>query len=155
VIARAERLFEAHLVVADLDIATAFYRDVVGLEPAHELRGLREAAFFWIGARGHTMLGLWRDGGGPQKSTNHIAFTASRHDVIAAPGRLQSAGIAVLDFNGRPTFEPQVLAWMPAVAVYFRDPDGHLLEFIAMLTDEPRPEAGVVTWRQWALTWAT
>jgi hypothetical protein len=38
---------------------------------------------------------------------------------------------------------------MPAVSVYFRDLDGHLLEYIAMLEDEPRPDDGVVTWRAW------
>jgi hypothetical protein len=38
---------------------------------------------------------------------------------------------------------------MPALAIYFRDPDGHLLEFLAMLPDEPRPEAGVVSWDEW------
>jgi hypothetical protein len=38
---------------------------------------------------------------------------------------------------------------MPAVSVYFLDPDGHLLEYIAMLPDEPRPDAGVMTWNAW------
>jgi hypothetical protein len=37
----------------------------------------------------------------------------------------------------------------PALAVYFLDPDGHLLEYIAMLEDEPRPDEGVVAWRAW------
>ena len=45
--------------------------------------------------------------------------------------------------------EPIVLAWMPAVAVYFLDPDGHLLEYIAMLEGEPRPDEGVVEWHAW------
>jgi lactoylglutathione lyase len=70
--------------------------------------------------------------------------------VIAAPGKLQGAGIAALDFNGQPTNEPVVLAWMPAVAVYFHDLDGHLLEYIAMLDGEPRPDDGIVAWRAWA-----
>ena len=38
---------------------------------------------------------------------------------------------------------------MPAVSVYFLDPDGHLLEYIAMLPDRPRPEAGIMTWTTW------
>jgi lactoylglutathione lyase len=38
---------------------------------------------------------------------------------------------------------------MPAAAVYFRDPDGHLLEYLAMLDEEPRPDSGVVSWSQW------
>jgi lactoylglutathione lyase len=37
-----------------------------------------------------------------------------------------------------------VIGWMPAAAVFFHDPDGHLLEYRTMLPHEPRPEAGVV-----------
>jgi hypothetical protein len=33
---------------------------------------------------------------------------------------------------------------MPAASVFFHDPDGHLLEYLAMLPHQPRPEAGVV-----------
>jgi hypothetical protein len=64
---------------------------------------------------------------------------------------LRNAGITPLDFEGRPTDLPVVLAWMPAAAVYFRDPDGHLLEYIAMLPHAPRPDFGVVPWRTWEL----
>jgi len=38
---------------------------------------------------------------------------------------------------------------MPAAAVYFRDPDGHLLEYLAMLDDAPRPSAGIVPDSRW------
>ena len=38
---------------------------------------------------------------------------------------------------------------MPATAVYFRDPDNNLLEFIAMLPDPPRPDLGVLPWSDW------
>jgi len=146
--AAVDRLFEAHLTVANLDVSIAFYRDRLGLELAH-LVPARQAALFWIGSRGHSMLGLWQAGAGPQKTTTHLAFAAAADDVIAAPGRLQAAGIVALDFNGQPTGEPVVLAWMPALAVYFLDPDGHLLEYIAMLEGEPRPDDGVVAWRAW------
>ena len=120
-----ERLFETHLVVADLDASVAFYRDRVGLELAHVVPA-RQAAFFWVGSRGTTMLGVWAGGCAPQKTTRHIAFVARRDDVIAAPRALQSAGTTSLDFDGRPTDEPVVLAWMPAASIYFHDPDGHL-----------------------------
>ena len=143
-----ERLFETHLVVTDLDASIAFYRDRVGLELAHVIPA-RQAAFFWVGSRGTTMLGLWAGGSAPQKTTTHIAFVARRDDVIAAPRALQSAGITPLDFNGRPTDEPVVLAWMPAVSIYFHDPDGHLLEYIAMLAEDARPDRGVVRWHEW------
>jgi lactoylglutathione lyase len=147
-IAAVDRLFEAHLIVADLDASVAFYRDRLGLELAHVVPA-RRAAFFWVGARGNSMLGLWQGGAGPVKTTTHIAFATTPEDVLAAPKRLQSAGIVALDFNGRPTDEPVVLAWMPAVAVYFLDPDGHLLEYISMLEGEARPDEGLVEWRAW------
>jgi lactoylglutathione lyase len=149
-IAAVDHLFEAHLIVSDLDASVAFYRDRLGLQVAQVIPSHR-AAFFWIGSAGKSMLGLWQAGAGPQKTTSHIAFATAPDDVIAAPGALQSAGIAALDFDGRPTGEPVVLAWMPAVAVYFLDPDGHLLEYIAMLEGEPRPDEGVVAWSAWTL----
>jgi len=136
-----DRLFEAHLTVSDLDASIAFYRDRVGLELAHVVPA-RQAAFFWVGSRGSTMLGLWAGGSAPQKTTTHIAFVATRDDVVSAPRVLQSAGITPLDFDGRPTDEPVVLAWMPAASIYFHDPDGHLLEYIAMLAEDPGPDGG-------------
>jgi lactoylglutathione lyase len=109
-------LFETHLTVADLDRSIQFYRDVVGLPPALELRE-RGAAFFWIGEPGAAMLGLWSMGSMP--------------------------------VFGEDTDEPSVIGWMPAAAVYFKDPDGHLLEYLAMLDESPRPDTGIVSWSEW------
>lgn len=140
-------LFEAHLPVADLDASVVFYRDRIGLDVAHVVAG--QAALFWIGGRGRAMLGLWSAGRGPQKVTLHVALGSTVSDVLAAPNWLRAAGITPLDFDGRPTDEAVVLGWMPAVSVYFLDPDGHLLEYIAMLPEEPRPDALVMTWSAW------
>ena len=142
-----DRIFEAHLIVRDVALSMAFYRDRLGLEVAH--LSADRVAFLWAGGRGRTMLGLWAAGAAPQHVTGHIAFATTLADVLAAPASLERAGIASLDFDGRPAQEPVVLAWMPAAAVYFRDPDGHLLELIAMLDDEAEPDGGVVTWRDW------
>lgn len=142
------RLFEAHLSVADLDRSVAFYRDLLGLELAQVIPS-RQVAFFWIGSPGHTMLGLWAAGSVPQRTTTHIAFAASLEDVLAAPEALRLAGIVTRDFDGQPTNEAVVIGWMPAASVFFHDPDGHLLEYIAMLPDDPRPDVGVLTWRAW------
>jgi lactoylglutathione lyase len=141
-------LFEVHLAVADLDHAIAFYGDVVGLRLAH-VESARRVAFFWIGPAGNAMLGLWGAGPAPQKVTSHTAFRVSLADVLAAPAALRAAGITPLDFDGRPTDHPIVFAWMPAASVFFRDPDGHLVEYIAMLLQEPRPEYGIMPWRMW------
>src|SRR5690349_1292441 len=145
----ATGLFETHLTVRDLDRSLAFYRDVVGLPLALELPE-RGAAFFWIGGHGEAMLGLWSLGSAPMALSLHVAFKASLEDVLGGAGRLRSAGVTPLSFFGAETDEPSVLGWMPAAAVYFRDPDGHLLEYLAMLDQPPRPSVGIVPWSDWS-----
>ena len=142
------QLFETHLTVRDLDRSMAFYRDVLGFQAAYLLRE-RGVAFFWVGDPGTTMLGLWATGTPPLALKLHTAFSAGLDDVLASPSVLKQAGVEPLDFDGQPTNEPCVLAWMPAAAVYFADPDGHSLEYIAMLPDPPRPEAGIVPYSTW------
>ncbi len=142
-------LFESHLTVSDLDRSVHFYSDLLGLAEAHIVPD-RRVAFFWIGAPGKAMLGLWETGAGPQKMTQHVAFTVEIDDVLVSLNVLRQAGIAPLDFNNKPTGEPVVLCWMPAVAIYFHDPDGNLLEFLAMLPQPPRPDLGVVPWSSWS-----
>jgi lactoylglutathione lyase len=142
---RVRGLFETHLTVADLARSVAFYRDVVGLPVAREVPE-RGATFHWIGDPGHAMLGLWSIGSAPMGMRLHIAFDMALADVLAAPEHLSAQGIEPLSFFGEPTSEPSVIGWMPAAAVYFRDPDGHMLEYLAMLESPPRPELGIVPW---------
>jgi lactoylglutathione lyase len=141
-------LFETHLTVADLPRSVAFYRDVVGLPLAYELPG-RGAAFFWVGRPGQAMLGLWAAGSAPMSMRLHVAFDVALEDVLAAPAALRATGVAPLSFFGEPADEPSVIGWMPAAAVYFEDPDGHMLEYLAMLDEPPRPEAGIVPWSRY------
>lgn len=141
-------LFETHLTVSDLHRSVAFYRDVLRL-PVAAIVPERRVALFWIGAAGNAMLGLWESGTGPQRMSLHTAFTVDLAELLRAPQNLREAGITPLDFDGKPTDEPVVLAWMPAAAVYFQDPDGNLLEFLAMLHETAAPELGVVPWSVW------
>ena len=141
-------LFETHLTVGDMGRAVAFYRDVVGLPLALELPE-RDAAFFWIGSPGQAMLGIWSVGSAPIGLSLHVAFTVSLSDVLDACDRLRSRGVTPLSFFGVETTEPSVIGWMPAAAVYFRDSDGHLLEYLAMLDEEPAPDLGIVPWSRW------
>lgn len=145
---RASGLFETHLTVSDLEGSIAFYRDVVGLPLALELPE-RGAAFFWIGAPGRAMLGLWSLGSAPMGLSLHVALKVSLADVLGACAALWSNGIVPLSFFGTETREPSVIGWMPAAAVYFRDPDGHLIEYLAMLPDPRRAELGIVSWSEW------
>jgi lactoylglutathione lyase len=142
-------LFETHLTVRDVPASVAFYRDVVGLPVALDLPE-RNAALMWVGEPGRSMLGLWGIGSSVNSMTLHIAFDAALEHVLEAPRRLREQHITPLSFFGAETEEPDVLAWMPAAAVYFQDPDGHLLEYLAMLDAEPRPDAGVLPYSKWA-----
>ena len=141
-------LFETHLTVGDLAHSVAFYREVVGLALAFEVQD-RGAAFLWIGEPGEPMLGLWSLGSAPMGLSLHVAFKVSLADVMNACERLRSQGVTPLSFFATETAEPSVIGWMPAAAVYFRDPDGHLLEYLAMLEEEPRPDRGIVPWSRW------
>jgi lactoylglutathione lyase len=141
-------LFETHVTVSDLDRSVQFYQDVVGLELATRIEE-RRVAFFWIGGRGHTMLGVWESGTAPNRMQLHVAFACDREAVLSAPERLRALGVEPLGFNGEPSSEAIVIGWMPAVSVFFRDPDDHLLEFIAMLPSAPRPDLGVLPHSAW------
>ena len=142
-------LYETHLTVSDLDRSLAFYREVVGLPLALEVPE-RGAAFLWVPDSRSSMLGLWSLGSAPMGMTLHVAFRVALDDLLEAPARLQAAGVAPLSFFGAETGEPSVIAWMPAAAVYFRDPDGHQLEYLAMLDEDPEPDAGIVGWSEWS-----
>jgi lactoylglutathione lyase len=141
-------LFEGHLAVADLPRSMNFYGEALGLELA-QFFPERRVAFYWIGGRGQSMLGLWEVGTMPLRQSLHLAFRVSLADLLQAAQVLDQAGIAPLDFDGNPAKEPVVLAWMPAASIYFHDPDGNLLEFLAMLAENPKPEMGIVKWSQW------
>ena len=142
------RLFESHLTVSDLQRSVSFYRDSVGLPLALELPE-RDAAFFWAGEAGDSLLGLWSLGSAPLGLTLHVAFEVAVNDLLDAPKRLEARGIAPLSFFGVQTNEPSVIGWMPAASLFFRDPDGHLLEYLTMLEEDPRPELGIVSWSEW------
>jgi GNAT superfamily N-acetyltransferase/catechol 2,3-dioxygenase-like lactoylglutathione lyase family enzyme len=145
---RSTGLFEAHLLVADLERSVEFYRDRVGLALALEVPD-RGAAFFWIGAPGQSMLGLWSLGSAPVRLSSHIALRSPLEDVLGACDALRANGVTPLSFFGVETNEPSVIGWMPAAAVYFRDPDGHLMEYLAMLEGPPQADRGIVTWSEW------
>jgi len=141
-------LFETHLTVSDLQRSMAFFGNLLGLEIAQVFLE-RKVAFYWIGGPGGSMLGLWEVGAGPQRLSLHIAFRVDLPDLLRAPESLWAANVTPLDFAGNPTDEPVVLAWMPAASLFFKDPDGNLLEFLSMLPDSPDLKLGVVDWSHW------
>ena len=131
-------LYETHLPVADTETSRRFYEDVVGLEFGYRDPG-RDIAFLFIGPAKGSMLGLWGPttvyGGEPRRC--HLAFAIGLAELMAAGKRLNGLGISTRNFAGEETTEPSVIGWMPSAQLYFRDPDGHSLEFITMLDDAP------------------
>jgi lactoylglutathione lyase len=134
-------LYEAHLPVSDTEAAQRFYVEIVGLQFAHRDR-TRDTIFLWAGANRGSMLGLW----GPNRTLGrefhecHIAFNVSLAELLVAGERLNASGIQTQNFAGEKTTEPSVIGWMPSAQLYFRDPDGHSLEFIALLDGSPAPD---------------
>ena len=57
--------------------------------------------------------------------------------LIDAIKKLTENGIDTFGFGGNKTDEPSVIGWMPSAQIYFRDPDGHMLEFLTILPNPP------------------
>ena len=95
------------------------------------------------------MLGLWEK---PKEQVDirHFAFRCELEDILdQSVGFLKSKGLKPYNFLKDGSDQPMVFAWMPALAVYFHDPDGHVLEFIAILEGEAKPELGVIAYPEW------
>lgn len=131
-------LYETHLPVTDTEVSKNFYVDVVGLEFAH--RDLtRDIVFLWAGNNRRSMVGLWGSGTvyGRHYHQGHVAFAMSLPELLAAGKRLNARLVETTNFAGESTSEPSVIGWMPSAQLYFSDPDGHALEYIALLDDSP------------------
>ena len=136
-------LYETHLSVADTNRAQRFYREIVGLPFAYR-DPRRDIVFLWADSKEKAMIGLW----GPNTSygSQNEAFTKlsfglcrSAGKVTHAINRLNENGIETFGFGGERATEPSVIGWMPSAQIYFRDPDGHMLEFITILPEPPNP----------------
>jgi lactoylglutathione lyase len=141
-------LYETHLYVKDRQQSITFYRDVLGLKFCYE-QPERKVAFFWIGKPKEYLLGLWEK---PveEVQSRHFAFRCDVDDVLnKSIGYLKERGLKPYNFLNDGIELPMVFAWTPAVSIYFDDPDGHVLEFIAILDGEGKPELGVISWDEW------
>jgi catechol 2,3-dioxygenase-like lactoylglutathione lyase family enzyme len=123
-------VLETALYVDDLARASAFYREVLALEALTS-----DSRFSAFDVGGRSVLLLFRrgatletvtlpggtipphDGSGPI----HVAFSVDADELPAWEKRLNDHGVAI---EGR-------TAWpRGGHSVYFRDPDGHLLELV-------------------------
>ncbi len=141
-------LYETHINVENVERSIDFYKNVLGLEFCH-FEEKRRIAFFWIGQPKEYMLGLWEKPK-DEMEVRHFAFRCDVEDVLnRSVAWLKERNLQPYNFLKDDTEKPMVFAWMPALAIYFNDPDGNVLEFIAVLEGKPRPELGVITFEEW------
>jgi len=141
-------LYETHLFVADLERSIDFYGNTLGLEQCY-FEEQRRAAFFWIGEAKQSMVGLWEK---PKEEIDirHFAFECEPEWVLnESVPYLKERNLAPYNFLNDGTEHPMIFAWVPAIAIYFDDPDGHVLEFIGLLDGTSRPENGIVSYEEW------
>ena len=124
--------------MTDSKLSSQFYCEVVGLEFAYSHPG-RDVVFLWIGTERRSMLGLWGPGTtyGQPSDKHHLAIALTLPELLVIGGRLNGRDVATRAFTGENTTEPSVIGWMPSAQLYFDNPDGHVLEFIALLDETP------------------
>jgi lactoylglutathione lyase len=145
-------LYETHIPVADTAISETFYRETVGLPLAYR-DPARDIVFLWADEKSKGMIGLWGASTGYGRQNGvltpcHLAFKVSFQQLERNVRKLIERGIETRGFGGKPTSEPSVIGWMPSAQIYFRDPDGHSLEFIAILSEPPKP-AFIGSYSEW------
>jgi catechol 2,3-dioxygenase-like lactoylglutathione lyase family enzyme len=127
-IPRITGVLETGAYADDLPRARAFYEGVLGFAPMFADERLcaypvGEGSVFLLFLRGATLQAVSlpggsippHDGHGPQ----HFAFAVPADAVEAWRERLAEAGVAI---------ESEMVWPRGAVSLYFRDPDGHLVE---------------------------
>ncbi|MFS0654643.1 VOC family protein [Bacillus sp. 179-C3.3 HS] len=146
-------LYEAHLPVSNLEKSIEFYKKL-GLEKAYEQEKL---VFFWI-EKGCSWLGLWETDQVKtpyHPSLRHIAFQIDRENLQSVKEWLAERDIDVsTSFGFPPEKQPLVLPNNPQAhaAIYFKDPDGNLIEFIAPLRLDVEEEFKMMTLEEWNQT---
>ena len=122
---RVKGLGEVSIQVRDLDAMQKFYEEVVGLEV---LRRDESFVFFKVaeGYGGHTQnLALFEASNtlNPQESTlHHIALNIALEDFETEKMRLDGLGLKI---------HATVHEWLHVRSLYFYDPEGNHLEFVA------------------------
>lgn len=144
-------IFETHINVSDVEVSARFYERLPGVTLLHQ-DTQRKSRFYWIGEPGTSMLGIRENYPSPLVQRQHFAFTAGVEQLYTAAAQLAELGITAQNFHGdsvEQAGELIVFPFMPAVSIYFTDPDGHSLELIAMLPHTAQPEQPLMTWDAW------
>ena len=122
---RVNGILETSLYVESAARSAEFYRRVFGFEPLEPGEPLNDATRLCpMRAGDRSVLLLFKKGGTDDTDANgpiHIAFGIARSELAAWENWLAQQGIAI---ESRKTWK------YGGEALYFRDPDGHLLEVV-------------------------
>ncbi|MFP7492514.1 VOC family protein [Terribacillus saccharophilus] len=141
-------IFETHINVSDYERSAAFYEKLLNIIPLHE-DAERKSKFYWVGQPGQSMLGIRENYPSSLVQRQHFAFRVDLEDIASAKDYLATLGIEATNFFDESAEDLYVFPFMPAVSIYFDDPDGHSIEFIALLDDPPRPDLSIMKWNEW------
>jgi catechol 2,3-dioxygenase-like lactoylglutathione lyase family enzyme len=120
-------IVETAIYVQDLDRAQSFYERVFGWQPifAEDGRltalGVAPSQVLLLFREGQSLQGAGEIPGHGASGKTHLAFGIDRGSVEAWRAHLQACGIPI---------ESDIPCGGDGRSVYFRDPDGHLLELV-------------------------
>ena len=132
--------------MTDLQRSVDFYTSKLGFELGWGPPGGSSALLIYDDEGMRWMLGLYQVDAVIHRSPAeyHISFRVAEAQADTMVAWLRARGIEPFHPPHAPiqgsVDEPIVHGWMPAAAVFFKNPDGHLLELIADLNDPPRPD---------------
>ena len=122
---RVNGILETSLYVESAARSAEFYERVFGFEPLEPGGPLNDDTRIWpMRAGDRSVLLLFKKGATPDTDATgaiHVAFGIARPDLPAWEKWLEKQGISI---ELRKTWK------YGAEALYFRDPDGHLLEVV-------------------------
>ena len=130
----AVRVGHVHLRVADLERATAFYRDLLGFNVTIDGRAFGLQAVFLAAGdyHHHIALNTWLSAGGTPAPAGH---TGLHHVALLYPDRYELArAVERLRDHGYPLDSAEDHG--ATVSVYLRDPDGNGIELYYDLPHE-------------------
>lgn len=148
-------LYEAHLPVTDVARSLDYYVEKLGFEVGFGERDDESMLLLYEDGGTRWMLGLFRvdEIRHRHPAEYHVAFRVTGEDADRMVPWLEARGIRPVHPPTAPEQgsmeEPIVHGWMPAAAVFFRDPDGHLLELIAELEEPPRADVVYCPLSEW------
>lgn len=95
------------------------------------------------------MLGLWEKPKS-QIDLRHFAFECDPKWILEeSVSWLEQRNLNYFNILREGSKQPMVFARMPAVSIYFDDPDGHSLEFTGILDGVGQTGLGVISYPEW------